>query len=499
MNISEAKNQVEKTVEIYLMKDEFGEYVIPVQRQRPIFLLGAPGIGKTAVMEQIAEEMDIALVSYSMTHHTRQSALGLPVIREKTFGGKEYSVSEYTMSEILSSVYETMESSGKKEGILFLDEINCVSETLTPSMLQFLQFKTFGRHRVPKGWVVVTAGNPPQFNKGAREFDVATMDRLKVIEIDASYDAWRKYAVNRGVHGAVISYLDIRKQDFYSLENTTEGMSYVTARGWEDLSEMIKLYEKKGFAADETLVKQYLRNNRVAREFADYYALYRKYKESYPVSDITAGKASSAVIKRAKNADFGERISLLRQIVDYMENEIGDIISTEDSLRIVHGSLKSMAGNSETSTKQLIEEERRKLCGLLETEEQSGTGGSEKRRLYNNAVHMLESYIRQLNEEGIDGDGAWEHVKTSFNTQVKEMQNQCVKIKSQLENAFKFTEKAFGEGNEMLILVTDLTVNDNSLKFINRNGCDPYFKYNKKYQLQERRQAITDEMERLHI
>ena len=152
MNIQEAKEQIEKAVRIYLMKDEYGDYRIPIERQRPVFLLGAPGIGKTAVMEQIAQEMDIALVSYSMTHHTRQSALGLPFISHKNYGGTEFDVSEYTMSEIVASVYEAMEVTGKTEGILFLDEINCVSETLAPSMLQFLQYKTFGKHQIPQGW-----------------------------------------------------------------------------------------------------------------------------------------------------------------------------------------------------------------------------------------------------------------------------------------------------------------------------------------------------------
>ena len=79
--------------------------------------------GVTAIMEQIAKELDIAIVSYSMTHHTRQSALGLPFIVKKNYQGEEYDVSEYTMSEIIASVYESMEKSGKKEGILFLDEI----------------------------------------------------------------------------------------------------------------------------------------------------------------------------------------------------------------------------------------------------------------------------------------------------------------------------------------------------------------------------------------
>ena len=82
MNIREAKDYIKDTVQLYLTKDEFGDYRIPVVRQRPIFLLGAPGIDKTAVMSQIASELDIALVSYSMTHHTRQSALGLPFIEK---------------------------------------------------------------------------------------------------------------------------------------------------------------------------------------------------------------------------------------------------------------------------------------------------------------------------------------------------------------------------------------------------------------------------------
>lgn len=151
MNIRQAKQQIERSMKAYFAKDEFGEYRLSVNRQRPVFLIGAPGIGKTAIMEQIAQELEVGFVAYSMTHHTRQSALGLPFISHKTYGGEEYDVSEYTMSEIIASVYETMEATGKKEGILFLDEINCVSETLTPAMLQFLQYKVFGRHRVPDG------------------------------------------------------------------------------------------------------------------------------------------------------------------------------------------------------------------------------------------------------------------------------------------------------------------------------------------------------------
>ena len=153
MDIKRAKQEIKDAVEAYLLKNAFGEYEIPAVRQRPVLLMGPPGIGKTQIMEQIAKELKIGLVAYTITHHTRQSAVGLPFIREKEYGGQKYSVTEYTMSEIIASVYEKMEQTGMKEGILFIDEINCVSETLAPAMLQFLQGKTFGTHRVPEGWI----------------------------------------------------------------------------------------------------------------------------------------------------------------------------------------------------------------------------------------------------------------------------------------------------------------------------------------------------------
>ena len=191
MNIKRAKQEIENTIKAYLQKDDYGDYLIPSIRQRPILLMGAPGIGKTQIMEQIARDCEIALVAYTITHHTRQSAIGLPFILEKEFGGKKYSVTEYTMSEIIGSVYEQIEKTGCREGILFIDEINCVSETLAPTMLQFLQCKTFGNQQVPEGWIIVAAGNPPEYNKSVREFDVVTLDRVKKIDVEPNFSVWK--------------------------------------------------------------------------------------------------------------------------------------------------------------------------------------------------------------------------------------------------------------------------------------------------------------------
>ena len=90
MNILQAKNEIKNTVQAYLSKNSFGEYEIESKNQRPLLLIGPPGIGKTQIMEQISKECQIGLVSYTITHHTRQSAVGLPFIQEKEFQGKTY-------------------------------------------------------------------------------------------------------------------------------------------------------------------------------------------------------------------------------------------------------------------------------------------------------------------------------------------------------------------------------------------------------------------------
>mgnify|MGYP002518127083 CR=1 FL=1 len=261
-------------------------------------------------MEQIAKELKIGIVSYSMTHHTRQSALGLPFIKTKTFGGVEYDVSEFTMSEILSDVYSYIEKTGYKNGILFLDEINCVSETLAPAMLQFLQYKIFGRHRVPDGWIVVTAGNPPEYNNSVREFDIVTWDRLKRVDCEADYNVWKEYAYKMGVHGSIISYLDVKRDNFYIVETTVEGKRFVTARGWEDLSQMIRTYEKLDIPVTEGVIAQYLQHPRIAKEFAAYLDLYRKYSMDYNVEDILKGQVKDSAIDRISTAPSLRRYSL---------------------------------------------------------------------------------------------------------------------------------------------------------------------------------------------
>lgn len=319
MDIKRAKKEIKDSIEAYLAKDEFGDYMIPQIRQRPILLMGPPGIGKTQVMEQVAKECKVALVAYTITHHTRQSAVGLPFIEKKKYGGKEYSVTEYTMSEIIASVYDKMEETGLREGILFIDEINCVSETLAPTMLQFLQCKTFGNQKIPTGWIIVAAGNPPEYNKSVRDFDVVTLDRIKKIDVDVNYDVWKEYAYQADIHPAILAYLEIRRDYFYRMETTVDGKVFATARGWEDLSQLLKTYEKLGKKADREVVHQYIQHWKIAKDFANYLELYHKYKKDYGLEKIIEGVYTRDTLERLRYAAFDERFSVVNMLIGRLE------------------------------------------------------------------------------------------------------------------------------------------------------------------------------------
>ncbi len=491
MNISEAKDQVKYTVKSYLTRDEDGQYIISVERQRPIFLMGPPGIGKTAIMQQVADEMDIALVSYSMTHHTRQSALGLPFITEKEYGGKTVRVSEYTMSEIISSVYDEMEATGKKEGILFLDEINCVSETLAPSMLQFLQFKTFGRHRVPDGWVVVTAGNPPEYNDSVRDFDIVTWDRLKRIDVEPDFVVWKEYAYLRGIHPAIISYLMARPQDFYLVQTTVDGKSFVTARGWEDLSNIIDLYEKNEFPVDINLVSQYIQNARIAEEFAIYYSLYNKYKSNYQIEDILNGTVGDDIVERARAARFDERLTVLGLLIDNVGNDFREIYSQEEALRAVVKEIRGHQNSLQAASAEKALEELEGLRSRVDQLDRTDRTGAGK------LLKSLVDRVRQKNPSS--GSKVYELLRSEISAENGVRKERVRRAGERLNNLFAFVEKTFGDNNEMLILVTELTSNFYASNFISHYGCDAYFRHNRDLMFYERQREINKDIAGLEM
>lgn len=499
MDIKRAKEEIRRTVTAYLAKDDYGAYRIPAVRQRPILLMGAPGIGKTAIMEQAARECGVALVSYSITHHTRQSAIGLPFISHKEYGGKEYAVTEYTMSEIIASVYDKMEETGLKEGILFIDEINCASETLAPAMLQFLQCKTFGAHKVPEGWLIAAAGNPPEYNKSVREFDVVTLDRVKKIDVEPDFSVWKEYAYKQGIYGAVLSYLEIRKDHFYAMETTVDGKRFVTARGWEDLSTVLRAYEELELPVDEQLIVQYLQHGKIAKDFANYLDLYRKYRTDYRVDDILRGDYTEQAVSKLQEAPFDERLSVMGLLLSRLNEGFRAAYESDLAVTGLHEALLALkgrlaeGGNWEDTFAALLEEReaafvRERKAGFLEKPAE---------RAKQRELELLAGYCAAAKREGCrSGEDAFALCKDAFAGAAEEREAMISDAAEALENAFAFLEEAFGAGQEMIIFITELTAGYYSVRFISENGSEKYYRYNEELLFEEKQKSILQDIER---
>ncbi|HEX3038944.1 MAG TPA: AAA family ATPase [Caproiciproducens sp.] len=502
MNIKNAREEIQNTVRAYLQRDENGNYRIPAIRQRPLLLMGPPGVGKTQIIEQAARECGVALVAYTITHHTRQSAVGLPFILKKTYGGKEYSVTEYTMSEIIASVYDKMESTGLREGILFIDEINCVSETLAPTMLQFLQGKTFGNQKVPEGWVIVAAGNPPEYNRSVREFDIVTLDRVRKIDVEPDFSVWKEYAYRQSIHGAVISYLEIRRDYFYKIETTPDGILFATARGWEDLSEMIGVCESLGLAVGQELVLQYIQNPAIAKDFANYYELYNKYRDDYRVDEILRGHFSDEAVTKLRLAPFDEKLSVIGLLLSKLNERFREAYRTDRFTGELFEKLKEwkkLLSGTEDTPEAALRQLARQTEDALALRKENGQTGSEEEAVSRRSVLALEGYAEALRMAGTCApDDAFVFIKKRFGEETARRKAEITAVSAELENAFSFMTAAFGESQEMVIFVTELTVNFYSAKFISENGCDPYYVYNRGLMFNERQQGILKEIDSLH-
>ena len=491
MDIKRAKKEIKDSIKAYLMKDDAGDYMIPVIRQRPILLMGPPGIGKTQIMEQIAKECRIGLVSYTITHHTRQSAIGLPFIQEKVYDGKTYSVTEYTMSEIIASIYNKMEATGVKEGILFIDEINCVSETLAPTMLQFLQCKMFGNQKVPEGWIIVAAGNPPEYNKSVRDFDVVTLDRIKKIDVEENYKVWKEYAYQAEIHPAILAYLELRNDYFYRMETTVDGKTFATARGWEDLSSLLKAYEILGKKADREVVHQYIQHWKIAKDFANYLELYEKYKKDYGLEKIVEGCYGKDTLEQLRYAAFDERLSVVNMLIGRLGSFFKAAFVEDRYVTLLYEYLKKYKECQEMTL--IVGEAREDYETLRRAEQMTKLEDQIRKR----AVDPMESYDQLIQREHLAGEDAFAQVKGEFEKAVQ-LREETVDVAMQaLEHAFDFMEDAFGDSQEMVSFVTELNTNYYSIQFLKENDCAKYYQYNKKLLFEEQHQEIMSELDEI--
>jgi len=311
--IKEAKQHLTYSVNAYLYKDENGCYVMKERNRLPIYLEGAPGIGKTEIVEQVSKELGIGYVGSSLTHLTRNSLIGLPTIEEFENGGK---YTNYTMSEIIAEVHKQVEA-GYKEGILLLDEFASMSETIMPPMLAFLQTKNIGVHFLPEGWVVVLCGNPPEYNKSARKFDSAILDRVRKIEIAFDPKVFIEYGREKGLEKIVLDYLEIQPTHAYRCNDK----ELVTCRGWENLSHAYAIYNRLGQEIGSQMIKQFIKSDEVAEGFRSYVRQCEVGMSFEEMDEILQGRGFERNLQKIRKLTYRQQWLLAEYLFELMHTK----------------------------------------------------------------------------------------------------------------------------------------------------------------------------------
>ena len=330
--------------------------------------------------------------------------------------------------------------------------------------------------------MIVTAGNPVEYNRNAKEFDVVIWDRLKRIDVEPDFDAWRSYSYGTGIHASVITYLEAKRDSFFRIEETALGKRFVTARDWTDLSRIISIYEDLGLTVDQALIEQYLQYPETAEEFASYYDLFNKYKSDYKIHDILAGKEDAAIAERAAKAPFDERLSLLGLLLDNANADITEVMKTEDYVTELLKLLKQVKEGADIREVTAAEEE------MYQRFRRMGVLSADARLKYETVLEFMRAH-----EHVTD----FAEIKSYYDTLVADMKAKASDARVKLDKLFDFAEKVWGQGQEMVILVTELTLGPYSSRFIARYGCDAYYKNNESLKLYERKLEILKKGEEL--
>lgn len=309
--IHDAKEEIKNDVRIYLRKNEDGSYLLPASKKNPIYIVGEPGIGKTEMAKQIADELGIGFYATSLTHHTRNSVLGLPTITE--LQGEK--VTEYTMPDILTQVERCVEQ-GQTEGILLIDEFASMSDALVAPMLAFLQNKSIGNHALPEGWIMLLCSNPPEYNETAREFDAAVMDRVRYMRVTYSAKDFLQYAEQIHIYPLIIEYIRKHPDSAYICEETKGNKEIVTARSWENLSHCMYGYDAIGAEITERLVYQFIKSTRVAHEFTQYYVLSSSTLGEEDIRKLLCGINVPEYLSKVRKLDYEKKWRVVKLLQD---------------------------------------------------------------------------------------------------------------------------------------------------------------------------------------
>ncbi len=221
---------------IQVNQEELSDILFTVAPTRPVFIWGAPGIGKSALVEKFADDVGMECVSLLGSQLAPEDIIGIPRITDE--------VSEFLPPKMIAR---------KEPYVLFLDELNACSQEVQKAFYSLIYERRIGEYHLPEGSVVIGAGNRMQDNAIVKTMSSALINRMFHVQLKVNAEKWLDWAYTEGIHPWITEYITIRPEHLFSTPPKTEE-PFSTPRSWHMLSDLLKEYEKStGTVSQETL------------------------------------------------------------------------------------------------------------------------------------------------------------------------------------------------------------------------------------------------------
>jgi MoxR-like ATPase len=278
------------------------QYADPVLRRRATMLWGTRGVGKSSVVQQVAQHHGVPLVDLRLT-----------TIEPVDLRGAIYA--DDVQHKTVWFPPEFLPAADQPGGILFLDELTAADQRLQISAYSLILDRRVGHYRLPDGWMVVAAGNASFHGAVSHDMGTALADRMFHFNVQTVIDAFLAHALERDFAPAVLAYLKVRpdRLDDTAAQLANDHLVGASPRGWEDISNVLKS------GLSDSAKRLFVQGRIGAANAAEFFGVLREIQDAVDVVKLLAaspGPATAALLPRTLDGLYGMLYGLLAACTD---------------------------------------------------------------------------------------------------------------------------------------------------------------------------------------
>jgi hypothetical protein len=277
--------------------------------QRPVFLWGPPGIGKSELVAGITQELGGLMIDLRLGQMEPTDIRGIPFYNKET-GRMDWAPPVDLPDAELASQYPIV--------VLFMDEMNSAPASVQASAYQLTLNRCVCRYHLPRNVVIVAAGNRESDKGVTFRMPTPLANRFVHIEMRVDFESWHAWAVTNNVHKDVVGYITFAKQDLYDFDSKSSSRAFATPRSWTFVSQLI---------SDDTVDEDTATNlvaGTVGEGLAVKFMAHRKIASRMPQPiDILRGKVKDLEVKEV-SAMYSLVTSMCYELRDAVQNKVSD-------------------------------------------------------------------------------------------------------------------------------------------------------------------------------